>query len=427
MATQRRRQTVAPLAPMANLVGTGVPNDTLLQDIIEVCLAAPMDGYPGDPNCLWGLPLLVEGLPGLAKSARIKQMARTLQVTAKSLFGAQHPPEDFSGVIVPDGHGGANQLCPLAQVRQLVATGEGVIFLDEITGAPPATQGAIQSFIHERIVGDCEIPGRIRIVSAANPESIATGGFRLAPALANRFVHVSDPGPPVREFIKFHMRRIDASTEEPHASLLDLEDAVVKGWPDVFAETLGLFGSFLERVPANLHKCPPISDPQSGKAWPSHRTWDYAMRAWTTSKILGKAESTREALVEACVGAGASNEFLEYARNTDIPKPVDVLSGKWKIDPNRLDIVLAAYTSTMTYVAQRPTREEKLAVAADMWSAISRLIDAKLSDIAIPCVEGMVAERLGINAEVPSVAQAAKTALIPISKSGIGKFMTQKT
>lgn len=426
MAKPRTMPAVAPTTPLNVAAQFGRKE---LNDLVEVCLAAPMDGYPGHDDCLWGLPLLIEGLPGAAKTARVKQMSKVLRVTAKSLFAAQHPPEDFSGALIPDGKGGAKQICPLAQIRALIKIGRGIIFLDEVNGAPPATQGALQSFIHERVAGDEVIPGTIRIIAAANPEDIATGGFRFSAPLANRFLHRYDPGPTNHEWCLHQMGNVLGDLSD---SLETLEQLIIAEWPNKWPETVALFTSFMETAAFDadgkslLHKLPPSSDPQSGKAWPSHRTWEFAMRAWTTSNILDKGEQVRDALVECCVGEGAAAVFLTYARNTDIPAPLDVLSGKWRLNPDRLDIVLAAYNGATAYVRQRPDRQEKLKLAPQMWKALQRLFDSKLADVVIPCVEGMVAERLAMNSQDKATKEAAQPILVNLSRNGMQKYLEEQ-
>lgn len=412
-----KKSTVAPLSPLSAPL-----NRKTLNEIVEVCLAAPMEGYPGKGDCLWGLPLLIEGLPGNAKTARIKQMSKVLQVSAKSLFAAQHPPEDFSGALIPDGKGNAKQICPLYQVRELIKEGRGIIFLDEVNGATPATQGAIQSFIHERVAGDQPIPGAIRILAAANPEDIATGGFRFSPPLANRFVHVFDPGPTPRDWIHFQMGNTSEGTQ---ATLEEIEQAITADWPTKYPESIGLFAAFIESSPSLLHKMPIPSDPQSSKSWPSPRTWDYAVRAWTTANILQKGDAIKEALMDACVGPGASAAFLTYVQNTDIPKPMELLTGKWKMDPNRLDIVLAAYTSATAYVRQRPERASQVELAPLLWTSLGKLFDAQLSDVVVPCVDGLIQAQLGIHCGAKEVEQAAKKVLVTLSRSGMQNFLKE--
>ena len=395
-----------------------------VSEVVEVCVAAPMDGYPGHADCHWGLPLLIEGEPGLGKTARIKQLANVLMVKAKSLFAAQHPPEDFSGALIPDGSGGARQICPLAQVRALIKEGKGIIFLDEINGAPPATQGALQSFIHERVAGDEEIPGRIRILAASNPAEIATGGFALSPPLANRFVHIVDPGPNAREWSTWLMGSAKTTFK---VDLETIEKSVIADWPDVYPEVQGLFAGFMEQHgDAVLHKRPDQSDPNSGKAWPSPRTWDFATRAWATARILEKNDSIRDALLEACEGEGAATVFLEYQRNARIPKPLEVLNGKWKPNMDRLDIVLAAYASTIAYVRQRPQREEQVKLAPLAWNALAILFEAGLSDIAVPAIEGLIQERLSRNSNDPDTKAAATKVLVQLSKTGAARFIEER-
>lgn len=407
-----------------------------VNELIEVCLCTPMEGYPRKPKtkkegeepaedeCLWGLPVLIEGEPGIAKTARIKQLARVVAVKARSLFAAQHPPEDFSGALIPDGKGGANQVCPLAQIRELVKEERGIIFLDEINGAPPATQGAVQSFIHERVAGDQQIPGRIRVIAAQNPAEIATGGFQMSPPLANRFVHVTDPGPTARNWITYIM---GTSSTKLQASLKQIEEQIIDDWPNIFPESQALFAGFMEAMGAEyLHKRPPLAHPESSKAWPSHRTWDYALRGWTAARILEKGDNIRDALVECCVGPGAAAAFLEYARKADIPKPLEVIESKWRPDKDRLDIVFAAYTGAVAYVRQRPTRQEKMELAPKMWRALQKLFDIDLADLAVPAAEGLIQEQLGRNAQDPTITKAANAILVHLAKSGVQEYVEDR-
>lgn len=388
-----------------------------VNEVVEVCIAAPMDGYPGHDDCLWGLPLLIEGPPGIAKTARIKQLAQRLGVKSKSLFAAQHPPEDFSGALIPTGDGDAKQICALPQVREMIKDGVGIIFLDEINGAAPATQGALQSFIHERIAGDQALPGRIRIIAAMNPESIATAGNTLAPAVANRFVHITDPGPNAREWAEWVMGSADQGTQM-QADLEKIERFVCSDWPTVYPTMQAVFAGFITKVPSLLHNMPAPSNPEASRAWPSPRTWDYAMRAMATATIMEKSDTIQAALIEACVGNGAATAFLEYRRKSDIPSAKEVLDGSWKINPDRIDVVFAAYIGMVAYVRQRPDRAEKLSLAPKAWEALVALFDSGLSDIVVPTARGLIEEGLGHQSGDKNIKAAANKVLIPLHKSG---------
>jgi hypothetical protein len=414
MATRKTAATTADALTAASL------RSSEIDEVIEVSVSAPMDGYPGQPDCKWGLPLLIEGDSGIAKTARIKGVATSLQTTLSTIYAAPHPPEDFGGALIPDGEGDAKQIAPLPQIRKMVKEKAGILFFDEINGAMPATQGALMSLIHERHTGDVDIPPRVRILAAMNPEEIAACGFRLSPPLANRFIHVTDPGPDAREWITWLM---GSSATKLQGSLDAIEKIVIEEWPNRYPETQSLFAGFIEKMPSLLHKRPPMSDPQSGKAWPSHRTWDFATRGWTTAIILEKNDSIRDAMVEAAVGPGAAEELIRYFREADIPKPLDVLNGKWKINIDRLDVVLAAYTGAVAYVRQRPSREEKEDLAPLAWQSIAKLFNAGLADIVIPAVEGLIKERLGHNSGNKSIKEAANLVLVPLSKSKLASHL----
>lgn len=420
MATRRTAPSTATSSDAtARVINLTSPE---INEVLEVCLATPMDGYPGADDCLWGMPLLIEGEPGIAKTARVKQTAKSLDAHLEIIYAAQHPPEDFSGALIPTGNGGANQICPLPQVRKLVVEKSGILFLDEVNGAPPATQGALMSLIHERRAGDADIPGRVRILAAANPEEIATGGFRLAPALANRFIHITDPGPTGREWTAWLM---GSSASRLQQSLNQIEKVIIADWPDIYPEVQGLFSGFIERFPDLMHKRPDSSDEQSGKAWPSHRTWDYATRVCAAARIMEKNDTIRDALIEACVGPGAAQSLAVYQREANIPKPLDVLNGKWKPDPHRLDIILAAYTAAIAYVRQRPTRAEKMQLAPLAWECMAPLLEG-LTDIIVPAVTGLIQEKLGRQSGDEAIKKAANKILVPLAQTGVAKFLEER-
>jgi hypothetical protein len=393
-------------------------------EVIEVAVSTPMDGYPGKAECKWGLPLLIEGLPGTAKTARIKQVAASMSSKLEIVFAAPHAPEDFSGVLIPDGKGDANQVAMLAQIRRMMKSERGIMFFDELNGAPPATQGALMSLLHERHSGDVDLPPKWRMLAAQNPEEIATGGNRLSPPLANRFIHITDPGPDAREWITWLM---GSSQSKVQMSLEKIEEVITSDWPNQYPITQGLFAGFIDKLPSNLHMMPSLSDPNSGKAWASHRTWDFATRAWTAACILEKSDSIRDAVLQACVGEAATEMFLVYQKEANIPKPMDVITGKWKLDKNRLDIVLAAYTGAVAYVKQRPTRPEKVKLAPMIWASIFKLFEAGLSDIVVPAAEGLVQERLGNNSGDETIRASANQVLVALANGGLAKHLEART
>src|SRR5262245_62386462 len=87
-------------------------------------------------------------------------------------------PSDFAGLPVVVADGGV-RFAPPRWARRLHGAGRGVLFLDEISTAPPAVQAALLRVVLERVVGDLELPAAVAVVAAANPPE--AGGRRLGP------------------------------------------------------------------------------------------------------------------------------------------------------------------------------------------------------------------------------------------------------
>lgn len=395
-----------------------------LEEVVETCFLTPTDGWPGETNCIWGVNPLIWGEPGIGKSARAKYIAAHLGVTLREVFCGQHPPEDFSGALIPDGKGGASSICSLDAIRYLCDKGIGVLFLDEVNQAPPATQGAVMAVTHARQAGGTRIPGRVRILSAANPEEIATGGYKLSPALANRYFHFDDDMPTSAEFSAYMIGRVRRTNIQVRP-IEKLESLVTTEWPNKFPESVGLITGFLHKNGMMIHKRPPIQHDDSGRSWPSHRMWEQVTRAITTSKILGKPQIIRDALITGGVGQGAARALITYERDADLPDPIDMLTKGWPVDTRRLDITMAAYSTMVSYVTGRPDRKEQLELAVPCWEMLLQLVDGRsgLADIAVPQVDALVEATLARNSKNKEILEAAKKVYVPLGLSNIGKYM----
>lgn len=138
------------------------------------------------------LPVLLWGEPGIGKTAALTQLAAALDLPLTTVIASVHEPSDFSGLPVV-GDDPAAQGVPMAPpdwAVRLVLAGRGLLFLDELSTAPPAVQAALLRLVLERRIGALQLPPGVRIVAAANPRSSAADGWELSPPLANRFVHL---------------------------------------------------------------------------------------------------------------------------------------------------------------------------------------------------------------------------------------------
>lgn len=132
------------------------------------------------------------GEPGIGKTAALTQLAEALDLPLTTVIASVHEPSDFAGLPVV-GDDPAEQGVPMAPpdwAVRLVRAGRGLLFLDELSTAPPAVQAALLRLVLERRIGALRLPPGVRIVAAANPRSSAADGWELSPPLANRFVHL---------------------------------------------------------------------------------------------------------------------------------------------------------------------------------------------------------------------------------------------
>lgn len=138
------------------------------------------------------LPVLLWGEPGIGKTAALTQLAAALDLPLTTVIASVHEPSDFSGLPIV-GDDPAEQGVPMAPpdwAVRLVRAGRGLLFLDELSTAPPAVQAALLRLVLERRIGALQLPPGVRIVAAANPRASAADGWELSPPLANRFVHL---------------------------------------------------------------------------------------------------------------------------------------------------------------------------------------------------------------------------------------------
>lgn len=130
-------------------------------------------------------PVFVWGPPGTGKSSLVQQFAAGVGLPCVSLLGSQLAPEDLIGV--PQIVDGKSRFCP----PRLIAREEPYcLFLDELNACSHEVQKSFYSLIHERRIGDYQMPAGSIVVGAGNRAQDSAIVKPMSSALVNRMVHV---------------------------------------------------------------------------------------------------------------------------------------------------------------------------------------------------------------------------------------------
>ena len=250
----------------------------------------------------------------------------------------------WASCLSPDG---SIRLAEPAWARDLAIAGRGILFLDEITTAPPAVQAALLRVVLERVVGDLALPDDVAVVAAADPPELAAGGWDLTPPLANRFCHLEWPV----DFDRF-LEALSAGWSPPETVRTPESGADEAG-----VQIRATLAGFLRSRPALLYAVPDdISS--SGRAWPSPRTWEMAARLWSAAEASNQDDAVALSLLAGCVGPGAARELMAWQKDADLPDPEKVLvdPSSFRL-PERGDRRFAVLSAIAAAVVRNPTKE----------------------------------------------------------------------
>lgn len=358
----------------------------------------------------WGLPLLIVGKPGIAKSAIIEATARASRLDCEVVIASLREPADFLGLPIP--RDGAVEYAPPAWARRVADAKRAVVFLDEIGSVPPSVQSALLRVILDRVVGDLVLPPSVRFTAAMNPVAEAAGGWDLAPPMANRFAHLAWDPPAVADWTGWLLTQADNGDGLPPFDPAAEEARVMAEWPGGFARARGLVAGFIRSRPDLLFNMPAVGTPGISGAWPSPRSWEGATRAVAAARIHQLDEVEQDELIGGFVGQGPATELQAYARRADLPDPADLLDGKvvWQHDPDRLDrtyAVLAGCGALIGATADVALQKERARV---LWGLLGPIVE-QAADLTVPCIAALTRARQAMLPEATPVLIRANPAL----------------
>ncbi|GIH19497.1 AAA family ATPase [Rugosimonospora africana] len=316
------------------------------------------------------LPVLLWGEPGIGKSATMAQLADRLGTTMETVIASVHEPSDFAGlpIVGADPASTGVPMAPPDWAVRLAEAGEGLIFFDELSSAPPAVQAALLRVVLERHVGSLRLPDAVRVVAAANPPASAADGWHLSPPLANRFVHLHwthDPATVARG-LSGTWPAVDVPVVDPART------------GTAVAKARGAVAGFLAARPGLAHHLPPDAEGRGG-AWPSPRTWEMVLRLLAVHHAAGTRTDALALAVIGAVGDGTGLEFVTYLEELDLPDPERVLANPEAFTlPQRGDRQLACLTAVVSAIQGRTTRERWEAG----WVVLAQAVKAGVPDVA---------------------------------------------
>src|SRR5690349_2278402 len=317
------------------------------------------------------LPVLLWGEPGIGKTAALTQLAAALDLPLTTVIASVHEPSDFSGlpVIGDDPAGNGIPMAPPDWAVRLVRAGRGLLFLDELSTAPPAVQAALLRLVLERRVGALRLPPGVRIVAAANPRSSAADGWELSAPLANRFVHL--------QWLHDHDVGVRGPAGTWPVAGLPVLDPAVPAAAVAFARRAVC--AFLTGRPALVHQLP-TNEARRGGPWPSPRSWEMALHLVAFATAAGTSREVLSMLVRGTVGDGPGLELLASIDRMDLPDPEVLLAAPAAaVLPERGDLRQVVLDGVVAAVRNRPDEARWYAA----WSLLSLALDTGAPDLVV--------------------------------------------
>ncbi len=306
-------------------------------------------------------PVMLWGPPGVGKSQIIAQVASRHGVTMIDIRLSQMEPSDLRGI--PFRVDNRVEWAVPAMLPDIERHGpEGVLFLDEITSAPPSVSAAAYQLILDRRLGAYEVPDGWAIFAAGNRQGDRGVTYTMPAPLANRFSHFE----------------IEAN----------LDDWVSWAYANGIDERLI---GFLRFRPERLFDFDPAHNPV---AFPSPRSWEFAHRAL---QKFGDSPELLLSTLQACVGPAAGLELNAFVENLERMPDLDaILRGEQVGVPREVDLQYAVASALVAraarakgssnareihghildYASRFPLREMGVMLVSDMHRAIGQQLFA---------------------------------------------------
>jgi len=314
-------------------------------------------------------PVMLWGPPGVGKSQMVAEVARKHGVPVIDIRLSQMEPSDLRGI--PFRRGDTVEWAVPAMLPDAERHGpRGILFLDEITSAPPSVSAAAYQLILDRKLGEYEVPPGWAIFAAGNRQGDRGVTYTMPAPLANRMAHFE---------------------VETH-----LDDWVAWAWANGIDERVI---AFLRFRPELLFDFDPAHNPV---AFPSPRSWEFAHRGL---QKFGDQPTLLLGALQACVGPAAGIELHAFIDSLEKMPDLDaIVAGEPTPVPDEVDLQYAVAAALVGRAIRAREAENAAEVIGNILDYANRFPQKEMGVMLVSDLHRAIGEALF---EVPQFADWA--------------------
>jgi len=267
-----------------------------------------------------GLVTMLQGPPGLGKSAMMYEIAKEFNLKVIDMRLAQCDPTDLSGLISFTKTGRATytpmDTFPLEGDEIPAGYAGWLLFLDEINAAAPAVQSASYKIVLDKKVGQHNLHKKVAIVCAGNLLSDNAIVHEMSTALQSRLIHLE--------------LAVDADAWLEGYAIPNNIDHRITSW--------------IKHQPDALHKFDPD---HSDYTFPSPRTWTFC------HKIINKkpVDYNLVPLLAGTIGEGMARSFVGFCQiYKDMLTVPEIIANPQVPIPQEKSVLFALTGSISVYI-----------------------------------------------------------------------------
>lgn len=321
------------MSEMTNMPTVSVGN--LINEYTALCSAVIASGKSFSKLPAWFL----WGPPGVGKSDAIKQIAKNLEedtgkrVVITDIRLLLFSPIDLHGVPIADERKEFTKWL-MPKFFDMDSSDEtiNILFLDELSAAPPSIQATAYQITLDRAIGEHKLPDNCLVIAAGNRTTDRSVAYKMPNALANRLIH-------------FEVG-------------VDFES-----WKD-WASKSGIHPFVLGYLAYDNSKLYAEDVPMEQVAFPTPRSWAFVSELLNTLGDLKRMDELFT-MISGCVGSSVALEFISWCNaHADCPEVMDIFKGVATKYPTTMDGLYALINSIVTCASQRANMadEESLSV-----------------------------------------------------------------